>query len=108
MDKRTTGLVATIATALLCGCPGIFLCFFGVATAIGGTTPSLDNSVPTIDLAYGYASLCLSLILIAVPFVVGAVTLRTRRDVVATVAPPVGEPTRPEPPVDDEPLPPAS
>jgi len=35
MDKKTTGIVATVATSLLCGCPGLFLCIFGAVTAAG-------------------------------------------------------------------------
>ena len=27
MDKKTTGMIATIAAVVLCGCPGLFMCF---------------------------------------------------------------------------------
>jgi hypothetical protein len=114
MDKRTTGLIATIATALLCGCPGLFLCFFGAATALGGGSTTLGDTTRPLNPTYGYVFLCLSLILIAIPIVVGVVTLRTRPGVVAPVAPPPAGPASPIPPIepvppsDDEPLPPAS
>jgi hypothetical protein len=88
MDKKTTGIIATIASTLLCGCPGIFLCLFGALTAAGQGTfndASLDPSV-------GYVLLCLSLIFIAIPIAVGFFTLRKK----------------PEVPASNEPIPPAS
>lgn len=111
MDKRTTGLIATIASALLCGCPGIFLCIFGGATALGGGTTTLGNTTQPLDPTFGYVFLCLSLIFIAIPIVVGFVTLRKKPGEVAPVAAPAApasQPKPPAPPVDDEPLPPAS
>jgi integral membrane sensor domain MASE1 len=88
MDKKTTGIIATIASVLLCGCPGIFLCLFGALTATGNGTFNDQYLQPT----YGYVLLCLSLIFIIIPVVVGVVTLRKK----------------PQLPVDNEPLPPAS
>lgn len=99
MDKRTTGLIATIASVLLCGCPGIFLCIFGAATALGGGTMTLGDTTEPLDPTYGYVFLCLSLIFIAIPFVVGFATLRKKPQV---PAPGIIEP------IDNEPLPPAS
>jgi hypothetical protein len=98
MDKRTTGIIATIASVLLCGCPGIFLCIFGAATALGGGTMTLGDTTQPMDPTYGYVFLCLSLILIAIPVVVGFVTLRNKPAPAAAKVEPV----------DNEPLPPAS
>lgn len=95
MDKRTTGLIATIATALLCGCPGIFICLFGALTAAGQGTFNDQSLSPSV----GFVLLCLSLLFIAIPFVVGFATLRKKPQV---PAPGVVEP------IDNEPLPPAS
>lgn len=119
MDKRTTGIVATIASVLLCGCPGLFLCVFGGITALGGGEMSLNNSTQALGPTVGYVLLCLSLIFMAIPIVVGVVTLRKRKNVVAPVVPPVSGPMPPTTPDDDgsapsvtrddeEPLPPAS
>lgn len=104
MDKRTTGIIATIATALLCGCPGILICLFGGLTAAGQGTFNNESLSPSV----GFVLLCLSVIFIAIPIVVGIVTLRRKPEVVAPAAPPVSEPKPPAPPTDDEPLPPAS
>jgi integral membrane sensor domain MASE1 len=97
MDKRTTGLIATIATALLCGCPGIFICLFGALTAAGQGTFNDQSLSPSV----GFVLLCLSVLFIAIPVVVGFVTLRKKP--VATAATPVVVE-----PIDNEPLPPAS
>ncbi len=94
MDKRTTGIIATVASVLLCGCPGIFLCIFGAATALGGGTMTLGDTSQPMDPTFGYVFLCLSLIFIAIPIVVGFFTLRKKPEEVA--------------PISDEPLPPAS
>ena len=126
MDKKTTGLIATIATALLCGCPGLFGLCFGSTSVLASLVPGANIDVfgsndPAAATTMGIASLCLSVIFIAIPIVVGVVTLRKKPENVVTVtpvsdAPAVPQPTspaetvisQPKPPADDEPLPPAS
>jgi hypothetical protein len=90
MDKKTTGIIATLASAVLCGCPGIGLCLFGALTAAGQGTFNDESLSPTV----GIVLLCVSLILIAIPIVVGFMTLRKKPEAVA--------------PISDEPLPPVS
>lgn len=94
--SRNTSVILTVATALLCGCPGLLFCVFGGVTAAGlmpfTTTFNGVTDQGIIPSRYGIAMLCLSLILIAIPVVVGFVTLRRK----------------PAPVVDNEPLPPAS
>ena len=116
MDKKQVGLIATIATALLCGCPGLFGLCMGSMFAIVGTIPGSDidiggSSDPAAAIGTGLAMLCVSLIFIAIPVIVGFVTLRKKpEDTAAPVvvdATPSPEP-KPAEPVDDEPLPPAS
>lgn len=94
MDTRTKGIIATVASTLLCGCPGLFLCIFGAATAFGGGTYTLGNDAGNIPPTYGYVFLCLSLLLIAIPIVVGVIMLR--------------KPAAPPSTSTGEPLPPAS
>lgn len=123
MDKKTTGLIATIATALLCGCPGLIGLCMGAMFAFVGVIPGSDidvmgSSDPTAAIGTGVAMLCLGVVFIAIPIVVGIVTLRNPQPVAPAVidvepiaTPPVEpstEPKPPAPPVDDEPLPPAS
>ena len=142
MDKKTTGLIATIATALLCGCPGLFGLCMGGTSVLASLVPGANidvfgSSDPRAATTMGVVSLCLSVIFIAIPIVVGVVTLRKKpgeaAPVAATVvpqpqppAPPaatvvsqpkppvspdetvVSQPKPPAPPEDNEPLPPAS
>jgi hypothetical protein len=118
MDKRNTGLIATIATAVLCGCPGLFGLCMGSMFAIVGAIPGSDidiggSSDPAAAIGTGIAMLCVSLIFIAIPVAVGFFTLRVKPDdddaAPAVIdAEPSPEPAKPAEPVDDEPLPPAS
>jgi hypothetical protein len=80
MDKKTVGIIATIATVILCGCPGIFLCIFGAASAAGGGTWELGSEVGEIPPAAGIAILCVGLIFIVLPVVVGFFTLKNKKD----------------------------
>ncbi len=83
MDKRTTGIVATVVAALLCGCPGIFsLCWGGIA-AIVSFVPGADIDIggsadPQAALFTGIGALCGGLLLIAIPIAVGFFTLRNK------------------------------
>jgi hypothetical protein len=129
MDKKTTGLIATIATALLCGCPGLIGLCMGAMFAIVGAIPGSDidvmgSSDPSAAIGTGLAMLCVGVIFIAIPIVVGFVTLRKKpeeADLVPATAPVsepeppaspaetvISQPKPPAPPTDDEPLPPAS
>jgi hypothetical protein len=78
MDKKTTGIIATVATALICGCCGLFACIMGFGTVTGNGTFTLGNTVQPMPPAYGYVFLCLSILFIIVPIVVGFVTLRKK------------------------------
>jgi len=101
--KKTGAIVATIVTALLCGCPGLVGMCWGGLSAIVSFIPNANidiggSSDPTTALLVGIGSLCGGLIFIAIPIVVGVLTLRKKKvkDVPAEVLPP------------SEPLPPAS
>ena len=114
MDKKTTGLIATIATAILCGCPGLIGLCMGGMFAVVGTIPGSDidiggSSDPAAAIGTGIAILCVGVIFIAIPIVVGVVTLRKKPEEAAVPAV-VDATPRPKPvePVDNEPLPPAS
>jgi hypothetical protein len=122
MDKRTTGIIATTATALICGCCSLFGCIMGIGAITGNGTLELGGTTQPMPPSYGYVFLCLSLLFILVPVVVGFVTLRKKPEAAAPTtapaspaetvvsqpkppAPPSKKPAKPE---DDEPLPPAS
>ena len=70
MDTKTKGIVSTIAAVVLCGCPGLFLCFFGAMSTFVSAIPGADidvggSSDPAAATAMGIGALCLSLIFIA-------------------------------------------
>ena len=74
MNDRNTGIIATLAAVLLCGCPGLFLCLFGAITAAGQGTFNEASLSPAV----GYTLVCLSLLMLLVPVGVGFFTLRKR------------------------------
>jgi len=89
--NKNTGMIATIATALLCGCPGLFMCIFGAVTATGNMpyTTELNgvSSSGTMPAGAGIAMLCFSLILILIPIAVGFFTLRKKPEAVSSNEP---------------------
>jgi len=97
MDKKTTGIIATVAAVLLCGCPGLFMCFFGATSLVASQTPGAEidvmgSSDPASAMMMGVVFLCLSLIMILIPIAVGFFSFRKK----------------PEAAESGEPLPPAS
>jgi hypothetical protein len=94
--NKNTGMIATIAAVVLCGCPGLFMCIFGAITATGNMPYTTElNGVSnsgTMPASAGIAMLCFSLILIIIPIAVGFFTLRKKPEAVTT----------------NEPIPPAS
>jgi hypothetical protein len=97
MEKKTVGIIATIVAVVLCGCPGLCLCLLGALTAAGAMPYTTDmfgvQSTGTIPTWWGIVALCLALIFILIPILVGVFTLRNKP-----------APT----PVSNEPIPPAS
>ncbi|CAG0989498.1 hypothetical protein ANAEL_02211 [Anaerolineales bacterium] len=98
MDAKTKGIIATIAAVVLCGCPGLFMCFFGATTLAASQTPGAEidvfgSSDPTSAMTMGIVFLCLSIIFILIPIVVGFFMFRKKPEVVIE---------------SNEPLPPAS
>jgi hypothetical protein len=131
MDRKTTGIIATIVAALLCGCPGLLALFMGVIFAGASQVPGAEvdvfgSSDPQAAMTTGAAMLCLGVIFIAIPVIVGVLTLRNRpapapmTGGAAVYTPPTSTPpsdvyTPPAPtsasappPPPDEPLPPTS
>ncbi len=82
--NRNTGMIATIASVVLCGCPGLFMCLFGALTAAGRGTFNDSNLPPTV----GFVLLCFSLIMILIPVGVGFFTLRKKPEASASEIPP--------------------
>jgi len=98
-NSKTGGIIGTIVAVLLCGCPGLCILLYGVLVAFGtGTYTSQINDTFGTGMMpswIGYVFMCVSLFMIAVPIVVGLLTLRDKK------------PKAPVPP-SNEPLPPVS
>jgi hypothetical protein len=81
MDNRTKGIIATIAAVVLCGCPGLFLCIFGGLAATGAPVTTelngVTNSAP-LPASAAYVMICVPILLILIPIVVGFLTLRRK------------------------------
>ncbi len=79
--NRTAAIILTVASALVCGCLALFSCVFG-GFAVTGTPLSTElNGVPgttTMPTSFGVALLCLSVILVLIPVVIGFLTLRNK------------------------------
>lgn len=92
MNNKNTGLIATIAAALLCGCPGLFALCWGSIAAVVSFVPGADidiggSSDPTAALFSGLGALCLGLLFVAIPVAVGFFTLRKKPDTFQEIPP---------------------
>jgi len=83
MDKKTVGIIATVATTFICGCVSIFSCVWGLIIVSGQPIDVTSNGVTTpqtLSPTIGYVLLCLTVLMIAVPVVVGFFTFRKKAD----------------------------
>jgi len=81
MQNRTLGIIATIATTVICGCASIFSCVWGFIIASGKPLDVTSNGITTqqaVSPTIGYVLLCLTLLMILVPVAVGFFTLRKK------------------------------
>jgi hypothetical protein len=88
MDQRTTGIVLTIVAVVLCGCPGLASFCGGAMFAIVSFIPGAEIDVfgstdPQSALITGFVSLCIGILFIAIPVIVGYLTLGRKKDVVS-------------------------
>ena len=97
--KRKTAVILTIVAAVLCGCPGLFGLCWGALSAIISFIPNAQidiggSSDPNAAFFSGLGALCGGIIFIAIPIVLGIVTLRKKKEpAVVDVTP--GEPLPP-------------
>jgi hypothetical protein len=78
MNNKNTGMIATVATALICGCCGLFTCIMGIGTVTGNGNFTLGNTSQPMPPTVGYVFLCLSVIMIIIPIAVGFFMLRKK------------------------------
>jgi len=91
MDKKTGGLIATIGTTLVCACPGLCLCLWdglGLSGTPIDTNVNGQTSSQPMNTGLAIGLLCVSVVAIATPAVVGFFTLRnTDEDNVVSAVP---------------------
>lgn len=83
MENRNTAIIVTIVAVLLCGCPGLIAACMGLMFAVIGNVPGADidifgSSDPQSAMITGIVMLCVGILFIIVPIVVGFITLRRR------------------------------
>jgi hypothetical protein len=81
MQNRTMGIIATVATSVICGCLALMSCIWGGLIASGTPIDVTSGGVTaqqTLPSSVGFVLLCLSLLLILVPVAVGFFTLRKK------------------------------
>ena len=79
--NRTTGIILTIATVLCCACPGFGLCLAGVMGLAGvpfTTTIGDQSTTEPLSTPMAIGLMCASIILIAIPIVVGFFVFRNK------------------------------
>jgi hypothetical protein len=72
MDKKTAGIIAVVATSIICGFPGLAGLCLGALVLIGNFLP--DSSVDPADMnlvtGSGIFIICLSLVFITIPIII--------------------------------------
>jgi hypothetical protein len=109
MNNRTIGTILTVLAVLIFGCPGfIFLCS-GLVSALVGLSGDPEyylgiDTEPRISLVVGLSMICLSVILIGIPIILGLFTIRGKsqpdEDEVTTIDSQVYEPRKNVSPTD--------
>jgi hypothetical protein len=84
MNKRTIGVIATVATALLCGSPGILGIGLGAIAIFASYSPGseieiLGSNDPLAAFAFGIASVSFGVILVAISIAVGMLAIRDNK-----------------------------
>ena len=97
MQNRNLAIAITVVTALCCGCFALMSCIWGVM-GLAGAPINVDvggsQSVEYMPMPLALGLMCLSIIFIAIPIVVGFLTLRQKP---AAAAPAVIDQTPPPP-----------
>jgi hypothetical protein len=100
-QNKTWAIVGTIAAILLCGCPGLGACIFGILIVSGvpfTTTVNGYSTTQPLSPYYGIGLLCLSIIFVAIAVVVPVLTLRKKKDAFEAASEEVLPPQEPLPP----------
>jgi len=84
MNKRTTSIVVTLVTVLLCGCPGLCGLCFGAMFALVSFIPNADINIngkndPQTALTLGVVSMLIGVVFVVIPIIVAFIMLRKKK-----------------------------
>ena len=84
MDKKTIGIIALALSIICCALPGLVSFCAGIIFVIAGSIPGADidifgSSDPSAAITVGIVAMCVSLIGILLPIVVGFTMLREKK-----------------------------
>ncbi len=99
--NKTGAIIGTVAAILLCGCPGLLACIFGIVIAAGVPFTTTINGYSTTQpfpISYGIGLICLSIIFVAIAVVVPVLTLRNKKAAPGAASVDVLPPQDPLPP----------
>jgi hypothetical protein len=85
---RQTGIIITVATAVVFGCCGIFSCLGGIVTLAGGGTYELGEFAGQTPPGYGITGICFGILFVLIPVAAWYFLVRGKEDVEGEVAPP--------------------
>lgn len=77
--NRTTAIVITVVSALLCGCPGLVLLGIGALAAFGSQVPDVmaqNANTPQEVLLGSLMFICFGVVLLLIPVIVGVLSIR--------------------------------
>jgi hypothetical protein len=80
MENKTAGIVITVISILICGCPGLFMCLLGAGIVAGFGTWTLNEQIGTIPSSYGLPIACVGILFIVIPIAIGFFMLRRKHD----------------------------
>lgn len=76
--NRDTALILTIASVILCACPGLVFCFAGGITAMAGR---LETPTEPIAVIVGIILLGFGIFLVLIPLIIGYFSLRRPKSI---------------------------
>ena len=83
MNQKNKGIIALVASILLCGCPGLLSVCWGGMMAVISFMPNANIDIggstdPQSALTLGLVVLCVGVLFVAIPVGVGVYVLRKR------------------------------
>ena len=80
-DKKKVGLIVTIVTVLLCGCPGLVCMGIGLISTAGNRLEDYGFDVSGDPRAIAIPFICIGLLMLLVPLAAGIYTfLQSRKE----------------------------